>query len=208
MQKLQLRTKQIRNICIVAHVDHGKTTLADSLIASNGIISEALAGKVRYLDFHKEEVARMITMKACAIALLYRSASAGAVLVNLVDSPGHADFIGEVEAAVRVLDGCLVVVDVVEGVCIQTHAVLRQAWQMKLNAVLVLNKLDRLVTQLAMTPMEAYAHIAKVIQQVNAVQATFLAHDAMARPSRARRTTSKSLTTTSRDPISRHTTAM
>jgi ribosome assembly protein 1 len=181
MQKLQQRTKQIRNICIVAHVDHGKTTLADSLIASNGIISESLAGKVRYLDFHKEEIARMITMKASAIALLYRSPSVGATLVNLVDSPGHADFIGEVEAAVRVLDGCLVVVDAVEGVCIQTHAVLRQAWLMKLDAVLVLNKLDRLVTQLGMTPLEAYAHIAKVIQQVNAVQATFLAHDAIAR---------------------------
>jgi hypothetical protein len=87
MQKLQLRTKQIRNICIVAHVDHGKTTLADSLIASNGIISEALAGKVRYLDFHKEEVARMITMKACAIALLYRSASAGATCWSIWSIP-------------------------------------------------------------------------------------------------------------------------
>jgi ribosome assembly protein 1 len=190
LQKLQHKRNQIRNICIVAHVDHGKTTLADSLIASNGIISASLAGQVRYLDFNKEEMARMITMKACAIALMYRSSSSSsgngaagstAYLVNLVDSPGHADFIGEVEAAVRVLDGCLVVVDAVEGVCIQTHAVLRQAWSMQLKAILVLNKIDRLVTQLHMTPLDAYEHLKKVVQAVNAVQATFLQHDAMAR---------------------------
>jgi ribosome assembly protein 1 len=79
------------------------------------------------------------------------------------------------------LDGCLVVVDAVEGVCIQTHAVLRQAWSMQLKAILVLNKIDRLVTQLHMTPLDAYEHLKKVVQAVNAVQATFLQHDAMAR---------------------------
>jgi translation elongation factor EF-G len=81
---------------------------------------------------------------------------------------GHADFIGEVESAVRILDGCLVVVDCVEGVCVQTQAVLRQAWDTQLTPILVLNKIDRLISHLKMTPSEATEHLKKVIAQVNA----------------------------------------
>ena len=113
-------TDNIRNICILAHVDHGKTTIADSLIASNGIISHRMAGKMRYLDNRQDEQERGITMKSSSIALKYCDESDSKYLVNLVDTPGHVDFCGEVSAAVRLCDGALIVVDVVEGICPQT----------------------------------------------------------------------------------------
>uniref|UniRef100_A0A8C4QLF5 Elongation factor-like 1 n=1 Tax=Eptatretus burgeri TaxID=7764 RepID=A0A8C4QLF5_EPTBU len=163
--ELQRNPSNIRNICILAHVDHGKTTLADSLIASNGIISNRLAGKLRYMDSLKEEQIRGITMKSSSISLFFNME----FLVNLIDSPGHVDFSSEVSTAVRLCDGALVVVDVVEGVCPQTHAVLRQAWLEHIRPCLVINKIDRLITELKLTPSEAHVQIQKVLEQVNAV---------------------------------------
>ncbi|CAG8495045.1 4846_t:CDS:10 [Diversispora eburnea] len=187
--KLQARTDHIRNICILAHVDHGKTTLSDSLLASNGIISSKLAGKVRYLDSREDEQQRGITMEASGISLYFkilREAAEGGnytksdeYLINLIDAPGHVDFASEVSTASRLCDGALILVDVVEGVCTQTHTVLRQAWVEKVNPILVLNKVDRLVTELKLTPSEAYVHINKILEQVNAIMGTFYAGDVM-----------------------------
>uniref|UniRef100_A0A669BIN6 Elongation factor like GTPase 1 n=1 Tax=Oreochromis niloticus TaxID=8128 RepID=A0A669BIN6_ORENI len=168
---LQRNPANIRNLCILAHVDHGKTTLADCLVASNGIISSRLAGKLRYLDSREDEQIRGITMKSSAISLHY-SHGDQEYLLNLIDSPGHVDFSSEVSTAVRLCDGAVVVVDAVEGVCPQTQVVLRQAWLENIRPVLVINKIDRLVVELKLTSQEAYTHLKKILEQVNAVTGT------------------------------------
>ncbi|XP_027138710.1 elongation factor-like GTPase 1 [Larimichthys crocea] len=165
---LQRNPANTRNLCILAHVDHGKTTLADCLVASNGIISSRLAGKLRYLDSREDEQIRGITMKSSAISL-HCIHGDQEYLVNLIDSPGHVDFSSEVSTAVRLCDGAIVVVDAVEGVCPQTQAVLRQAWLENIRPVLVINKIDRLIMELMLTSQEAYAHLQKILGQVNAV---------------------------------------
>ncbi|CCH60530.1 hypothetical protein TBLA_0D00200 [Henningerozyma blattae CBS 6284] len=184
-KKLQNDPSCIRNICIVAHVDHGKTSLSDSLLASNGIISQRLAGKVRYLDSRPDEQLRGITMESSAISLYFRvlhkneqdekNPIVNEHLINLIDSPGHIDFASEVSTASRLCDGAVVLVDVVEGVCSQTVTVLRQCWTEKLKPILVLNKIDRLIVELQLTPMEAYLHLTKIIEQVNSVIGSFFA---------------------------------
>ncbi|RAO69674.1 uncharacterized protein BHQ10_005686 [Talaromyces amestolkiae] len=180
--RLQRKADDIRNICILAHVDHGKTSLTDSLIATNGIISPKLAGKIRYLDSRPDEQLRGITMESSAISLYFsmlrRSAPDAApetkeYLINLIDSPGHIDFSSEVSTASRLCDGALVLVDAVEGVCSQTVTVLRQTWVEKLKPLLVINKMDRLITELQMSPAEAYSHLSKLLEQVNAVIGSF-----------------------------------
>ncbi|KAJ7311059.1 hypothetical protein JRQ81_006657 [Phrynocephalus forsythii] len=169
--ELQKNAACIRNICILAHVDHGKTTLADCLISSNGIISSRLAGKLRYMDSREDEQIRGITMKSSAISLHFGDGDQE-YLINLIDSPGHVDFSSEVSTAVRLCDGCIIVVDAVEGVCSQTHAVLRQAWLENICPVLVINKIDRLILELKLTPQEAYSHLKNILEQVNAITAT------------------------------------
>ncbi|XP_023504825.1 elongation factor-like GTPase 1 isoform X2 [Equus caballus] len=171
MVQLQKNTANIRNICVLAHVDHGKTTLADCLISSNGIISSRLAGKLRYMDSREDEQIRGITMKSSAISLHYTEGREE-YLINLIDSPGHVDFSSEVSTAVRICDGCLIVVDAVEGVCPQTQAVLRQAWLENIRPVLVINKIDRLIVELKFTPQEAYSHLKNILEQINALTGT------------------------------------
>jgi len=175
---LQSNAQNIRNICILAHVDHGKTSLTDSLIATNGIISPKMAGKIRYLDSRPDEQLRGITMESSAISLYFsmmrRPQDSAEMkkeeyLINLIDSPGHIDFSSEVSTASRLCDAAVVLVDAVEGVCSQTATVLRQVWMEKLKPLLVINKIDRLITELKMSPAEAYSHLGRVLEGVNAV---------------------------------------
>ncbi|KAA6422007.1 MAG: Ribosomal S5 Elongation factor G III V family [Trebouxia sp. A1-2] len=163
--------------------------MSDHLIASNGLIHPKLVGEMRYLDSRDDEQARGITMKSSSISLLYvpgaayrpegpRSCSeeekaAKGYLMNLIDSPGHVDFCSEVSTAARLSDGALVLVDAVEGVCIQTHAVLRQAWEEKVQLCLVVNKIDRLILELQLQPHEAYDRIKGIITQVNMIVSAF-----------------------------------
>uniref|UniRef100_A0AC34FL81 Tr-type G domain-containing protein n=1 Tax=Panagrolaimus sp. ES5 TaxID=591445 RepID=A0AC34FL81_9BILA len=173
----EIDPQNIRNVCIIAHVDHGKTTLADSLISSNGIISARYAGKLRYMDSRDDEQTRGITMKSSAVSLYHEP-----FLINLIDSPGHVDFGSEVNSAVNLADIAILVVDVVEGVCSQTESLLRQSFQSHLDVILVLNKLDRLVIELKMTETEAYRHIQRLIEHVNSclsqiITGTFLENE-------------------------------
>ncbi|SCV72655.1 BQ2448_4192 [Microbotryum intermedium] len=177
-----------RNICIVAHVDHGKSSFADSLLASNGIISSRLAGTIRYLDSREDEQERGITMESSAVSLGWRIPSqptdgSAPVLeeyrINLIDTPGHVDFSSEVSTASRLCDGALVLVDAVEGVCTQTITVLRQTHLSHLRPLLVINKIDRLVTELKLSPSEAYHHLSRIIEDVNAIVGSFYAGERM-----------------------------
>ncbi|MCJ1404590.1 Cytoplasmic GTPase/eEF2-like protein (ribosomal biogenesis) [Xylographa trunciseda] len=185
---LQRNAEDVRNICILAHVDHGKTSLTDALIATNGIISPKLAGKIRYLDSRPDEQLRGITMESSAISLCFSMARRNApdeqprqkdYLINLIDSPGHVDFSSEVSTASRLCDGAVVLVDAVEGVCSQTVTVLRQTWIEHLKPILVINKIDRLITELKMTPGEAYIHMGKLLEQVNAILGSFFQGERM-----------------------------
>nr|CAD7397519.1 unnamed protein product [Timema poppensis] len=172
LYNLQKNPNKIRNICILAHVDHGKTTLADSLVATNGIISAKMAGKLRYMDSRKDEQERGITMKSSSIALLHNLGEED-YMINLIDSPGHVDFSSEVSTAVRLCDGAIVIVDVVEGVCPQTKIALRQAWLENIRPVLVLNKIDRLIMEKQMSPLDAYVYLTQILEQVNAVMGEY-----------------------------------
>ncbi|KAK1416537.1 hypothetical protein QVD17_32328 [Tagetes erecta] len=165
-----LDCRNIRNICILAHVDHGKTTLADHLIASSGggVLHPKQAGRLRFMDYLDEEQRRAITMKSSSIALQYKGYS-----INLIDSPGHMDFCSEVSTASRLSDGGLVLVDAVEGVHIQTHAVLRQAWIEKVTPCLVLNKIDRLIVELKLSPLEAYNRLQRIVHEVNSIVSAY-----------------------------------
>jgi ribosome assembly protein 1 len=147
-----------------------------------------LAGKIRYLDSRPDEQLRGITMESSAISLYFsmlrRSNPEAApeqkeYLINLIDSPGHIDFSSEVSTASRLCDGAVVLVDAVEGVCSQTVTVLRQTWTEKLKPLLVINKIDRLITELKMTPGEAYIHLSKLLEQVNAVLGSFFQGERM-----------------------------
>jgi len=144
-------------------------------------------------------------VQSSAISLYFKVVRPGEgedeYLINLIDSPGHIDFSSEVSTASRLCDGALVLVDVVEGVCSQTVTVLRQAWLEKIHPILIFNKMDRLITELKLTPLEAHAHLMKLLEQVNAVVGTFFAGDRMAedlkwRETREQRTTPTTTTTT------------
>jgi len=242
----------IRNMSVIAHVDHGKSTLTDSLIGAAGIIAKAKAGEARFMDTREDEQARTITIKSTAVSLYFEmdnanlltaeekaeeekrqgrkaitgikridpknakkfsveaeaddgaaaesaeptaeavpvkeaeKAADGTVLdqiatdktktpflINLIDSPGHVDFSSEVTAALRVTDGALVVVDCIEGVCVQTETVLRQAISERIKPILFVNKLDRIFLELQMDPEQCYQTFSRAIETVNVVIATY-----------------------------------
>uniref|UniRef100_A0AC35U464 Tr-type G domain-containing protein n=1 Tax=Rhabditophanes sp. KR3021 TaxID=114890 RepID=A0AC35U464_9BILA len=158
----ETKPENIRNVCIIAHVDHGKTSLCDALISSNGIISSRMAGKLRYMDSRSDEQTRGITMKSSGISLYYNP-----VFVNLIDSPGHVDFGSEVISAIDIADISILVIDVVEGICSQTETVLRQAIKCRHDVILVINKIDRLIIELGMDVSEAYKHMRKLVEHAN-----------------------------------------
>jgi elongation factor 2 len=157
---------QIRNLCIAAHIDHGKTTLSDNLIAGAGMMSEELAGKSRVLDFDEQESARGITINAASASMVHAIEGTD-YLINLIDTPGHVDFGGDVTRAMRAVDGCFILACAVEGPMPQTETVVRQALKEKVKPVLFINKVDRLINELKVTPEDMLKRFEETIKKVN-----------------------------------------
>jgi len=167
-ESLMNERENIRNIGVVAHIDHGKTTMTDNLIAAAGLMSEELAGKQRMMDYYELEQQRGITINAANISLVH-DFSGKKHLINIIDTPGHIDFGGEVIRAMRAVDGVIVVVDSVEGVMPQTETVIRQALKEKVRPTLFINKVDRLVNELQLTAEQMQERFVKTIAQVNSL---------------------------------------
>merc|ERR1712233_165141 len=185
------KKENIRNMSVIAHVDHGKSTLTDSLVSKAGIIAAAKAGETRATDTRKDEQDRCITIKSTAISMFFNmdakdmafikqpiskkkdGSNEEGFLINLIDSPGHVDFSSEVTAALRVTDGALVVVDCVSGVCVQTETVLRQAIAERIRPVLFMNKMDRALLELQLDPEELYQTFSRIVENVNVIIATY-----------------------------------
>ena len=166
IQKLMNFPEMIRNTSIIAHVDHGKTTLSDSLLAAAGIISAQRVGQQLVLDSWELEQKRQMTVFASNISLAHVFKGQD-YLINLIDTPGHIDFSGAVTRSLRAVDGALVVVDAVEGPMTQTETVLMQALRERVKPILFINKVDRLIKEIKLTPEDIQRKFAKIITRVN-----------------------------------------
>ncbi len=165
-EELMKKQNNIRNIAIAAHIDHGKTTFSDNLLAGAGMLSEETAGKQRALDFHEDEAARGITIDSASVSMVHEF-KGEKYLINLIDTPGHVDFGGDVTRAMRAVDGCIVLACAVEGVMPQTETVLRQALKELVKPVLFINKVDRLIKEVKLTPEAMQEKFMSIINHVN-----------------------------------------
>ena len=164
--------KKIRNFGVIAHVDHGKTTMSDSLLASSGIIAPSSAGQALALDYMKDEQERGITIVQANITLHY-SKGDNEYVINMVDTPGHVDFSGRVIRSLRAIDGAVVVCDAVEGIMTQTETVTRMALEERVKPVLYINKIDRLIKELRLTPEQMQETLANLVANFNGLIDTY-----------------------------------
>ncbi|MEM0001852.1 MAG: elongation factor EF-2 [Desulfurococcaceae archaeon] len=170
--KIMKNVEQIRNIGITAHVDHGKTTLSDSLLSAAGLLSEKLAGQALALDYLDIEQKRQMTVKAANVSL-YHEYRGKPYVINLIDTPGHVDFQSRTLRALRAIDGAIVVVDSVEGVMTQTEMYLRVALEERVRPILFINKIDRLIKELKLSPSEIQQRLVQIVKDINTLIANY-----------------------------------
>ncbi|KAL1960757.1 hypothetical protein VTO42DRAFT_6587 [Malbranchea cinnamomea] len=177
MTDLQNFPDQIRNIALVGHLHHGKTAFMDTLVMQTHDIAAKLerrTGKakdeqLRYTDVHILERERGISIKAAPMSLVLQTTKGKSHLFNILDTPGHVNFVDEVAASLRLVDGVVLVVDVVEGVQVNTEQIIRYAVLEDLPLTLVINKMDRLILELKLPPGDAYFKLKHVVEEVNTV---------------------------------------
>jgi elongation factor 2 len=163
---------QIRNFGVIAHVDHGKTTMSDSLLAASGIIAPSAVGQALALDYMKDEQERGITIVQANVTLHF-SKDDKEYVINMIDTPGHVDFSGRVIRSLRAIDGAVVVCDAVEGVMTQTETVTRMALEERVKPVLYINKVDRLIKELRLTPEKMQEQLAALVANFNGLIDTY-----------------------------------
>ncbi|MDP1694450.1 MAG: elongation factor EF-2 [Candidatus Woesearchaeota archaeon] len=169
MKELAKVPEHIRNICTSAHIHHGKTALTDNLLAASGHISSKAAGD---LDAgmatwqHADEQERLMTVDAANVSMCH-TFNGSRYLINLIDTPGHVDFGGNVTRAMRAIDGTIVLICAVEGIMPQTETVVRQAIRERVKPVLFINKVDRLINELKFTPEQMQERFLKLIMEFN-----------------------------------------
>jgi len=163
---------QIRNFGVIAHVDHGKTTMSDSLLAASGIIAPSAVGEALALDYMKDEQERGITIVQANVTLHF-SKDDKEYVINMIDTPGHVDFSGRVIRSLRAIDGAVVVCDAVEGVMTQTETVTRMALEERVKPVLYINKVDRLIKELRLTPEKMQEQLASLVANFNGLIDTY-----------------------------------
>ncbi|KAH8433611.1 116 kDa U5 small nuclear ribonucleoprotein component [Aspergillus melleus] len=169
--------EQVRNIALVGHLHHGKTALMDMFVMQTHDISERLQARtgtqseeqLRYTDVHLLERSRGLSIKSSPMSLVLQSTKGKSHLFNMIDTPGHVNFVDEVAASSRLVDGIVLVVDIVEGVQANTEQMIKHAVLEDLPLTLVVNKMDRLILELKIPPNDAYFKLKHVIEEVNTV---------------------------------------
>src|SRR3989338_4061843 len=164
--RLMSKQNNIRNIGTSAHIHHGKTAFSDNLIAAAGMMSQQLAGDALLLNFRQDEIDRCMTIDSANVSMVHKRDDQE-YLINLIDTPGHVDFGGDVTRAMRAIDGTVLLVCASEGIMPQTETVLRQALRERVKPVLFINKVDRLITELKMAPEQIQQRFVKIIAHVN-----------------------------------------
>ncbi|EJC98753.1 P-loop containing nucleoside triphosphate hydrolase protein [Fomitiporia mediterranea MF3/22] len=159
----------VRNVAVVGHLHHGKTALMDMLVFETHKLVWDSDKQLRYTDTHALSREREISIKSSPMSLVLRTTGGKSHLIHLIDTPGHVNFMDEVACALRLADGILLVVDAVEGVMVNTEAIIKHAIQENVKVTLVVNKIDRLILELRIKPADAYYKIKHTIEEVNSV---------------------------------------
>ncbi|KAI9601376.1 hypothetical protein H4Q26_001194 [Puccinia striiformis f. sp. tritici PST-130] len=169
MADLMSHPESVRNVAVVGHLHHGKTALLDMLVHETHDFEWDTSKPLLYTDTHILEQQRGISLKSSPMSFVLQNSKQKSFLVNMIDTPGHVNFLDEVTNSLRLVDGAILVVDAVEGVLVSTDKIIRHLVQEGIPIVLVVNKVDRLILELRLPPADAYYKLKHTIEEVNTV---------------------------------------